>query len=34
MNDLSVGEQQDLLASTQLASIYLAAQTGGALAAF
>jgi len=35
MYDLSVGEQQDLLASAgQLASIYLTAQTGGALAAF
>jgi hypothetical protein len=35
MYDLSVGEQQDLLASIgQLASIYLSAQTGGALAAF
>lgn len=35
MYDLSVGEQQDLLASVgQLASIYLSAQTGGALGAF
>jgi hypothetical protein len=35
MYDLSVGEQQDLLASAgQLASIYLSAQTGGALGAF
>jgi hypothetical protein len=35
MYDLSVGEQQDLLASVgQLASIYMSAQTGGALAAF
>ena len=33
--DLSVGEQQDLLASVgQLTSIYMSAQTGGALAAF
>ena len=35
MYDLSVGEQQDLLASIgQLASIYLSAQTGGVLSAF
>ena len=35
MYDLSVGEQQDLLASIgQLASIYTSAHTGGALAAF
>jgi hypothetical protein len=35
MYDLSVGEQQDLLASVnQLASIYLSAQTGGTLSAF
>lgn len=35
MYDLSVGDQQDLLASIgQLASIYLSAQTGGALSAF
>jgi hypothetical protein len=35
MYDLSVAEQQDLLASIgQLASIYTAAQTGGPLAAF
>jgi hypothetical protein len=35
MYDLSVGEQQDLLASMgQLASIYLSAQTGGVLSAF
>jgi hypothetical protein len=34
MYDLGVGEQQDLLASIgQLASIYMSAQTGGALAA-
>jgi len=33
--DLSVGEQQDLLASVgQLTSIYMSAQTGGPLAAF
>ncbi len=35
MYDLGVGEQQDLLASIgQLTSIYLSAQTGGALSAF
>lgn len=35
MYDLSVGEQQDLLAGIgQLASIYMSAQTGGPLAAF